>query len=168
MLWTRILGNWGWDAYSELGLTAIDVKVDKGYSVGFWSRCPCPWQQTVVFTVCNRKTIDSYNLLNTILCLPTWHKTDKNINHIIYNNRFSKGLTENKQFFFKNPPSIGPLLKGFTWKVFFSWKNTESRGNTATQSQNDFLLTLCFRGNRCRNFHVFLIFSRFGDQKKMS
>ena len=28
---------------SELGLTAINVQVDKvGYSVGFWSRCPFP------------------------------------------------------------------------------------------------------------------------------
>ena len=30
----------GWDM-SELGLTAINVQVDKvRYSVGFWSRCP--------------------------------------------------------------------------------------------------------------------------------
>ena len=57
------------------------------------------WQQTAVFTVYNRKTLDSYNLLNTILCLPTWHKPDKNRNRTIFNHWFSKGLTKKHIFF---------------------------------------------------------------------
>ena len=68
---------------------------------------------------------------------------------------FQRVWRKNIQLFFENSSSTGPLLKGFTYKMLFLLKNTESRGNTATHNLKIFLRILCFRVVRCHDFHVF-------------
>ena len=102
--------------------------------------------QFYCFVMYNSKIVDSYNLLNTNLCLSTWYKTNKNWNRTIYNIRFSKGLTKKHTTFLWKIIINWTVVKGFYIKNIFSLEKILNPEGTQPHKVKNIFYSLCVLG----------------------